>query len=50
MQEMRGMATAQGVSPFLMADFPARAPKRPGQVPPNAHQGTQSMAWGPDPA
>jgi hypothetical protein len=40
MREMRGMATARGVSPFLKADFPARATKRHGQVSPNAHQGT----------
>jgi hypothetical protein len=47
MQEKRGMATARVVNSFLKADFTARAPKRHGQVSPNAHQGTQPMAWGP---
>jgi hypothetical protein len=50
MQEKRGMATARGINIFLKADFLARAPKRHGRVSPNAHQGTQPMAWGPDPA
>jgi hypothetical protein len=50
MQEKRGMATARGVNSFLKADFPAHAPKRHKQVSPNAHQGTQPMALGPDPA
>jgi hypothetical protein len=50
MEEKRGMATAQGTSSFLKADFPVRAPKRHGRVSPNAHQGIQTMAWGPDPA
>jgi hypothetical protein len=34
MQEKRGMATAWGMNSFLMADFPARASKRHGQVSP----------------
>jgi hypothetical protein len=36
-----------GGKPFLKVDFPVRAPKRHGQVSPNAHKGTQPMAWGP---
>jgi hypothetical protein len=47
MQGERGTATARGMSPFLKADFPARAPKRMGKVYPNAHQGSHSMTWGP---
>jgi hypothetical protein len=50
MQEKQGMATARGVNSFLKANFPARALKHYGQVSTNAHQGTQPMAWGPDPA
>jgi hypothetical protein len=49
MEEKRGMATARGMSSFLKADFPARAPKHHGRVSPNAHQGIHPMAWGPDP-
>jgi hypothetical protein len=49
MQEKRDMATARGMNSFLKVNFPARAPKRHGQVSPNAHQGTQPMAWGADP-
>jgi hypothetical protein len=44
MEEKRGMATARGMSPFLKADFPARAPKRHRRVSPNARQGIQPMA------
>jgi hypothetical protein len=47
--EKQGMVATRGMNPYLKADSPARTPKRHGQVSPDAHQRTQSMARGPGP-
>jgi hypothetical protein len=47
MEEKRGMATARGMSSFLKADFPARAPKRHERVSPNAHKVSSLWHGGP---
>jgi hypothetical protein len=47
MQEERGTATARGMSPFLKADFTARAPKCHRQGLPRCAPGFHSMTWGP---
>jgi hypothetical protein len=43
------MAATRGMNPYFKADSPARAQNHHGQVSPDAHQRTQSMARGTGP-